>query len=264
LIQRISANWKSRKSGVAARDKILTIIFTGDPVSENILSVEASNVLRKPALIFANGDINDGPMVRRALAATASAQPYVVAADGGARVALHFGYRPDIVIGDLDSLSPTEVDALQAQGVQIERYPPAKDETDLELALLHCAALDCGWLRVIGSLGDRFDQTLANVYLLALPSLAGRNAALVAGRQELYLLRPGDHRILGTAGDTVSLLPLGGAVSGIVTGSLQYPLRDETLYFGPARGVSNVMLGAEASLAFDEGTLLIVHTAGRA
>jgi thiamine pyrophosphokinase len=219
---------------------------------------------QRPALIFANGDINDGPMVRRALDATASAQPYIVAADGGARVALHYGYLPDIVIGDLDSLSAEEVDDLQAQGVSIDRYPAMKDETDLELALLHCANRGCEWLRVIGSLGDRFDQTLANVYLLALPALAGRDAALVAGKQELYLLQPGDHRILGASGDTVSLLPLGGAVSGIVTDGLQYPLRDETLYFGPARGVSNVMLAEEASLSTREGTLLIVHTAGRA
>jgi thiamine pyrophosphokinase len=220
--------------------------------------------LQKPALIFANGDINDGPMVRRALDATASIQPYVVAADGGARVALHFGYQPDIVIGDLDSLSPEEVSSLRSQSVEIEQHPAAKDETDLELALLHCAAQGCEWLRVIGSLGDRFDQTLANVYLLALPALFGRNVKLVAGRQELYLLHPGRHRILGEEGDTVSLLPLGGAVSGIVTEGLQYPLRDETLYFGPARGVSNVMLANEASLATDDGTLLIVHTAGRA
>jgi thiamine pyrophosphokinase len=226
--------------------------------------------VQRPALIFANGDINDGPMVRRALASAqtlagaASTQPYVVAADGGARVALHFGYRPDIVIGDLDSLSAQEVEALQSQGVQIERYPAMKDETDLELALLHCASQDVRWLRVIGGLGDRFDQTLANVYLLALPSLAGRNAVMVAGRQELYLLQAGEHPIIGETGDTVSLLPLGGAVRGIVTDGLQYPLRDETLYFGPARGVSNVMLGAEASLSFREGTLLIVHTAGRA
>lgn len=219
---------------------------------------------QQPALIFANGDINDGPMVRRALAATASAQRYVVAADGGARAALHFGCRPDLVIGDLDSLSSAEVDALQAQGVQIERYPAAKDETDLELALLHCAARGCQWLRVIGSLGDRFDQTLANVYLLALPALTGRDVALVAGRQELYLLRAGDHSIVGAVGDTVSLLPLGGAVNGIVTEGLQYPLREETLYFGPTRGVSNVMQATEAHLSLRSGTLLIVHTAGRA
>ncbi len=38
----------------------------------------------KHALIFANGDVNDGPMVRRALAA--ASEPLVLAADGGARV----------------------------------------------------------------------------------------------------------------------------------------------------------------------------------
>lgn len=218
----------------------------------------------QPALIFANGDINDGPMVRRALAITQSIKPYIVAADGGARAAAHFGYQPDRVIGDLDSLTTLEVEELTAHGVEIERHPAAKDETDLELALLYCAGQGYHWLRIIGGLGDRFDQTLANVYLLALPALAGLDVALVAGRQSLFLLRPGSHRLIGEAGDTVSLMPLGGAVTGIVTEGLEYPLHDETLYFGPARGVSNVMLTSEAQISSQEGTLLIVHTAGRA
>ncbi len=218
----------------------------------------------QPALIFANGDINDGVMVRRALTITQAVKPYIIGADGGARAAAHFGYQPDLIIGDLDSLTTLEVEELTAQGVHIERYPAAKDETDLELALLYCARHNIRWLRVIGGLGDRFDQTLANVYLLALPELNDLDVALVAGRQSLFLLRPGSHQIMGEAGDTVSLLPLGGPVTGIVTDGLEYPLKEETLYFGTARGVSNVMLSSEAHISSKEGTLLIVHTAGRA
>ncbi|MGC8826157.1 MAG: thiamine diphosphokinase, partial [Anaerolineae bacterium] len=61
------------------------------------------------------------------------------------------------------------------------------------------------------------------------------------------------------AGDIVSLLPLSPVVEGIVTSGLEYPLRGEPLYMGPSRGVSNVMLGPEASVTIASGWLLVVH-----
>jgi thiamine pyrophosphokinase len=213
-------------------------------------------------LIFANGDINDGAMVRRAF--KSAQMPQIIAADGGARAALYFDYLPHIVIGDLDSLSPAEVNALEAQGVHIQRYPAEKDETDLELALKYAATQGMTWLRIVGGIGDRLDQTLANMYLLALPELEGLDVAFVAGKQEIFLLRPGAHLLQGSAGDTLSLIPLGGAVHGITTERLLYPLRDETLAFGPARGVSNVMQAETAGLRLREGVLLVIHTVGRA
>jgi thiamine pyrophosphokinase len=219
----------------------------------------------KHTLIFANGDINDGPMVQRALSVIRdSAAITVIAADGGARVAQHFGLPIDTVIGDMDSLTTDEIDALGLVGTEVLRYPPEKDATDLELALKLAASRDARWIRIIGGLGDRFDQTLSNIYLMGLPELEGRDMRLVAGKQEMWLLYPGRHKIHGTSGDTVSLLPLGGAVHGITTDALFYPLRGESLEFGPARGISNVMDSDLAGVTLELGVLLVVHTVGRA
>lgn len=211
-------------------------------------------------LIVANGDSNDGPMVRRVLAAAPDAR--VIAADGGARVARHFGLRVHTVIGDMDSLSAAELAALPEAVVQ--RYPEEKNETDLELALLSAAAAGATWIRVLGGVGDRLDQTISNVYLLALPALRGRDVRLVAGKQETWLLYPGESVIDGSPGDTVSLIPLAGEARGVRTDNLYYPLHDETLAFGPARGISNVMQAERARVWLREGLLLAVHTLGKA
>ncbi len=215
------------------------------------------------ALIFANGDRNDGIMVRRALE-IAHEPTFIVAADGGAQVARSFGLRVDVVVGDMDSLPHAEVERLITAGTEIVRHPPEKDATDLELALLLVTERGADWIRIIGGIGDRIDQTLANIYLLALPILERRDVRLVAGAQEMRLLKPGEHRLDGTAGDTISLIPVGGAVEGIRTTNLYYPLKDETLDFGPARGISNVMENAQAQVTFRTGSLLMVHTIGRA
>lgn len=220
----------------------------------------------QPALIFANGDLNDGPAVQAALAQARQMPrpPLVIAADGGARNALACNLTPDLVIGDFDSLTEAELRLLAAEGAVIERHPAEKAETDLELVLQAAAARGCQPIRILGGIGDRMDQTLANIYLLGLPALRDRDVRLVAGKQTVWLIRPGRNPVQGNAGDTLSLIPLSGAAHGIITEGLYYPLRGETLTFGPARGVSNVLTGPEATVTFTEGILLLVHTIGRA
>ena len=128
------------------------------------------------------------------------------------------------------------------------------------------AAVDRGatWIRIIGGTGDRMDQTLANIYLLTQPALANRDVRLVAGNQTLWLVGPGDHNLDGSPGDTISLLPLAGDAQNVRTTNLAYPLRGETLRFGPARGVSNVIAATGARVHLDAGVLIVVHTPGRA
>ena len=65
----------------------------------------------------------------------------------------------------------------------------------------------------------------------------------------------------GVVGATVSLLPFGGDVEGVTTQALRYPLLDEPLTAGPARGLSNVRTGADAAVAIRRGRLLIVESA---
>ena len=216
----------------------------------------------RQALIFANGEPADGTMVRLSLAQAIT--PTVIAADGGVRVAHFFDMPVHTVIGDMDSLPSDEQIRLHDKQVQFITHPPEKDFTDLELALMYAVEQGFTWIRIIGAIGDRFDQTLANVYLLALPTLASCDVGIVAGEQVLRLLHVGDNHLEGQIGDTLSLIPLGGAVEAVRTHGLQYPLRDETLYFGPARGVSNVFLSTQVTVSVGAGQLLAIHTRGRA
>lgn len=216
-------------------------------------------------LIFANGEPNDGPMVQRALAEAQTAETLLVlAADGGARLAAYFGYVPQAVIGDMDSISAQQLAALEVLGARIERYPAEKDATDLELAFAHAVQRGASWIRVIGAVGSRLDQVMANVYLLALDILRDCDVQIVAEKQATRLLHPGTHTILGQIGDTVSLIPMADQAEGIRTEGLYYPLDDDCLAFGPTRGVSNLMQASEARISLRTGRLLLVHTVGRA
>ncbi len=190
--------------------------------------------------------------------------PSVICADGGALHARALGLTPHTIIGDLDSLTAEQVADFKAAGADIIQYPPEKNETDLELALRHCQQIGASAIFILGALGGRFDQTIANIHLLAHPAFSDMRIEAIDRDQVLRLLKPGSHRIMGERGDTVSLIPLAPAVNGITTSQLQFPLRDETLYLGPARGISNVMLADRSAVEFACGLLLLVHTSGRA
>jgi thiamine pyrophosphokinase len=185
----------------------------------------------------------------------------LIAADGGALPLLRAGIIPHVAIGDMDSIDAAGLAALEAHGITPQRFPREKDETDLELALLYAAAAGATAIDILGAMGGRWDHTLANVALLALPELRERRARLLADRQTLFLVR--DAAVLeGQAGDTISLLPLAGDAHGITTKGLRYPLDDATLRYERARGVSNVLLAPPGSVSLRQGLLLVVHSGG--
>lgn len=185
----------------------------------------------------------------------------LIAADGGGNALYAAGISPHLVIGDLDSLTLPTAEAFAAAGTTFLRYPTDKDETDLELALLSAVARGATQITVLGALGGRWDQGLANVALLAMPELHGRSVRLLDAHQEAYLAR-GETAIPGMRGETVSLLPLGGPARAITTRGLRYPLTHAELHFERSRGVSNQIIEPPAHVTVGEGQLLVVHLFG--
>ncbi len=205
------------------------------------------------AVIFANGQVTDLAAARAAL----RPGDRLIAADGGLRFLRALGLTPDVVIGDLDSLGPGDEDYLSRSGVPVERFPTRKDETDLELAVRLALAGGAQDLLIFGALGGRWDQTLANLLLLAHNEFRRARIRLLDGTQQIYLIQ-GRTRIEGQPGDTVSLIPLYGDATGITTDGLDYPLRQGSLRFGSTLGISNVLVGPHATVEVADGRVACI------
>jgi thiamine pyrophosphokinase len=208
-------------------------------------------------VIVANGELTAGewvvPYLRQATT--------LIAADGGLDHLLTLGRTPDVVIGDLDSATKEALAAARQAEVEVLVHPAEKDETDLELALRYAAAFDDQEIIVLGSLGGRLDQSLANVFLLIAPFLHGRRVKIVEPNQEAWIMSAGENHISGSVGDRVSLLPLGGDARIKQTTGLAWPLVDEPLLQGMSRGISNRLIAETATVEIAKGTLLCVHLA---
>jgi thiamine pyrophosphokinase len=81
------------------------------------------------AVLFANGEASNPTAI------ALHGGDYLVAVDGGLHHLQTLKLSPQLLIGDMDSLTAEEVETCREEGTEILRYPPAKDQTDLELAL---------------------------------------------------------------------------------------------------------------------------------
>ena len=202
-------------------------------------------------IIFANGELPDIEKARALL----KVDDYIICADGGTRHALALGLKPNLIVGDLNSVTDVELKIASAKIVQ---YPRNKNETDLELALNHALVKKPSSILIIAALGNRLDQTLGNISLLSDPRLSTLDCQLDDGAEEVFLCR-GQSKVEGRRGDIVSLIPWNGAVKGISTHGLRWSLNNESLFPNKTRGISNEMLDEIAEVNIEFGLLLIIH-----
>lgn len=205
-------------------------------------------------VIFANGELTDPDQAHLLI----RPDDYILCADGGTHHALALGLIPDLVIGDMDSVTADEFQELKRSGVHIELFPRDKDETDLELAIRHALGEKPHSILIIAALGGRLDQTLGNISLLSDPGLSAVDCRLDDGLEEVLFCRD-RCEVRGGDGDLVSLIPWRGAVTGIHTEGLKWPLRGEILYPEKTRGISNEMTADNAGIGISSGLLLVIH-----
>ncbi|HAE85278.1 MAG TPA: thiamine diphosphokinase [Anaerolineaceae bacterium] len=205
------------------------------------------------AVLFANGEAPN------LTALELQAQDFLVAVDGGLHHLQDLGLSPQLLIGDMDSLTTQEVEACKQAGAEVLRFPPAKNKTDLELALDEVLHRGYREIVIAFALGDRLDQTLGNLALLSRPDLGDCSVRIDDGLTEVALLRQTITHAC-QPGDTVSLLAWGGEAGGVVTHGLEYALEGETLLPWQTRGISNRCTGERFSVSLEQGALLLIHT----
>ena len=186
---------------------------------------------------------------------------YVVAADGGAFALERWKVLPHLIVGDMDSLGDAGVERFAKQGIPVAKFPAAKDESDLELAVAQAIAAGASEIVLLGALGgDRLDHETANLLLLADPGYDGVRIEARRGSLRIRAVRGEGSLSVGPLEAIVTLLPVNGDAEGVTTEGLRYPLRGETLRFGRARGLSNEVDSLPATVTVRKGSLLVFET----
>lgn len=186
----------------------------------------------------------------------------VVAVDGGADVLRRIGARPDVIVGDMDSVGAETLAAFEREGVRVERHAHDKRDTDAALALRHL--LDHEAILFLGSGGGRPDHAQANLHLLV---AAASRAAVCAIDEDgmTWVATPGRALTLDLApGTLVSILPFDTVCEGVTYEGLQYALAGATMRAGDPYGISNVASAPVQRILVRSGRLLVMAPASKA
>ncbi|MEX0868477.1 MAG: thiamine diphosphokinase [Nitriliruptoraceae bacterium] len=212
-----------------------------------------ASTTRHDVVVLAGGDI-----VTAAIASRLPTPAWTIAADSGLHQATVLGLDVTHVVGDLDSVDAATLAAAVDAGARVDRYPAAKDQTDLEIALDTARSLTPARIFVVGGHGGRLDHFLANFAVIA--AAARDNCSVVAYcGTALITVVTREATLTGRPGALVSLLPIGGPARQVSTRGLGFPLDSEDLLPGASRGVSNTFVGTTAEVTVAAGTLLAIQ-----
>ncbi|WP_307980412.1 thiamine diphosphokinase [uncultured Senegalimassilia sp.] len=180
---------------------------------------------------------------------------FVIAVDGGFAPLDRLGVAPDMAVGDFDSLGYVP------RAKRVSRHPVNKDASDMELALQRAANYHHSDIYIYGGIGGRLDHTLANLQLFAAYSERG---FYVTGIADGFAIRCVTGPDVFTLPDnvekgTVSVFAANDRAEGVIERGLEYSLDDEPLTNRTSLGLSNELIGEEATIAVESGTLYVFY-----
>ncbi|MGN1414239.1 MAG: thiamine diphosphokinase [Anaerovoracaceae bacterium] len=182
---------------------------------------------------------------------------YIIAADGGLRYLEKIGVRPDMVVGDFDTLGfePTHDNVVRLQVM--------KDWTDTFVAMEKGTELGYRNFVFHGCLGGKLEHTIANLQHLVWLARRGMKGWMTDGRVWVTAVCSNDAksgRLTLSARDRgmVSVFCMGDTAQGVTLQGLKYTLDDAELTGSFPLGVSNEFIGMPASIEVKKGCLLVV------
>jgi thiamine pyrophosphokinase len=175
----------------------------------------------------------------------------MIAADGGYTALQRLGIRPDLLLGDFDSLTDVPTD------VPIVKLPAEKDDTDVLAALRIGCERGYRQFQIFGGTGGRFDHTIANLQSLLWLAQRGARGTLVASSQCATVIS-GSLTFGPEASGYLSVFAVGGPTTVTLSG-LKYEIADTVLEPGFPRGVSNEFRGVPSQIDITRGFALVVY-----
>ena len=177
---------------------------------------------------------------------------YVIAVDGGFASLEAIGRKPDMALGDFDSLGYVP------KGLRVAQFSSHKDKSDMELALDRARSMRYDEVYVYGGLGRRLDHTLANLQLFALFSEKGLFVTAVdEDTSVVFITGPDTFEMPAVEAGTVSVFPMNDRAEGVFERGLAYELDDAVLTNRTSLGLSNELIGEAVMIGVEKGTIAI-------
>ena len=179
------------------------------------------------------------------------------AADGGYKYLDELNEKPDIVLGDFDSLNYTP----KIEKERIITLPCEKDDTDTLYAVKHALSLGCDRFLIYGALGgDRIDHTIANLQTLSFIANQNAQGFIISKNTVITAIKNKSISFKETSSGMISVFAMGKDARNVTIQGLKYNIENATLTNDFPIGVSNEFVGEKATVSVQNGTLTIVFS----
>lgn len=183
---------------------------------------------------------------------------YIIAIDGGLDYLIDINIEPDILIGDLDSLSKNRLAMLENIKIERKIFDSDKDLTDMQIAINFAIELAYDEIIIFGGIGSRIDHTLANIFLLNSYFEKNIRIKLIDENNYIYLLN-GNNELKNIPNFNLSILPIKEGTSICLQG-VKWPLNNHILKYQESLTVSNKIIENKAKISIKNGPCLIIYS----
>ena len=186
----------------------------------------------------------------------------IIAVDKGLEFLHQHKIKPDVVVGDFDSISKEIMSHyLDRDEISIYSHDSVKESSDTELAIEVALNLKVKHLLILGGTGNRLDHFWGNVQSLTMALEAGVCGVIMDSKNRIRLLnKEFALRKEDRFGDYFSLFPLGGVVDKVSLQGAKYPLTNEKLTPWNSRCISNEIIEEELVIRFNNGVVVLMET----
>lgn len=206
-------------------------------------------------LIVSNGDINNYVKLNKVF----KASDFVICADGGIRHLMKIHQKPDIILGDFDSINKESIEYIEKENIKIEKHSPIKDKTDTELSMDYLIEKGCSEISLMGATGSRQDHSIANVFLLDYLLKKKIKGVIYDDKNSIYLID--DLLCLKREINTfVSIIPISDSGVVLSISGFFYNLDNVFIPFASTHGVSNQITEDIGQIKIHKGRALVIQS----
>ncbi|MBS5982003.1 MAG: thiamine diphosphokinase [Clostridium butyricum] len=182
----------------------------------------------------------------------------IIGADKGSEYLYDYEIMPNIILGDFDSISEEKLKKIEEKQVKIIKFPPEKDYTDTEIAIMEAMKRGADTIYLFGGLGTRADHSLGNIGLLLTTKNKGARLLIVDDHNKMYLADK-NMSLNGSQGEIISFHALSDVVKGFEIRGAKYNLNSYDMHLLDPRAVCNEFIDTPINIKYESGELLIIH-----
>lgn len=203
-------------------------------------------------LIISNGVITNYNRLKKEI----ESADFIICADGGIKHLVKLNVKPNLVLGDLDSLSKSGLDYIEENRIEVSLFSSIKDDTDTALALDYLIERGFDDITLMGVTGTRMDHTLANILLLNTLLEKGIKGRIIDDNNIIQLV-DNELEIKYCENTYVSIVPITEEGVVVTLRGFFYNLESTKIKFGSTYGISNRVVESCGKIKIHKGKALV-------